>query len=211
MSPTRNNSSADALDPPGFTLVELLIGLFLATILTLAMLLSYTFLVRSLIRSSNQQQLEAQSRRALQMLSQDVHVATDVQTASPSQLTLTVPKVDGQGKVITDGDGKVIPKVVTYTYNATTSTLTRTDPDFNSGTSRSLFPDADDRTHVSNFSFNYLDRQGAQVDASYPLRIKQIEVSGFTVTGGNPLTGTQSSYTGASARWVLRSEHLGPY
>jgi len=184
-------------------MVELLIGLFLSMLLTAAMLLSYTFLVRSLIRSSNQQQLEAQSRKALQMLSQDVHVATDVQTASSSQLTLTVPKVDAQGHAITDGNGNVITKIVTY--NAATGTLTRTDPDFSSGTPLTLL------TGVSNFSFNYLDKQGSQVNASYSLRIKQIEVSNFIVSAGTASTGTQSSYTGASARWVLRSKHLVVY
>ncbi len=70
MSPTRNNSSAGAPDSPGFTMVELLIGLSLAMLLTAAMLVSYTFLVRSLIRSSNQQQLEAQSRRVFRLLDQ---------------------------------------------------------------------------------------------------------------------------------------------
>ena len=200
MSPTRNHNHAFAVRSRGFTVVELLIGLFLAMFLTTAVLASYTFLVRSLIRSSNQQQLEAQSRKALQMLSQDVRMATDVSAASTSQLTLTVPKVDAQGNVMTDGNGNVITKVVTY--NASTGTLTRTDPDFSSGTPLTLL------TGVSNFSFNYLDKQGSQVNASYPLRIKQIEVSGFTTTCGAPSAGTQSSHTGASARWVLRSKHI---
>ena len=193
-------------------MVELLIGLVLAMLLTAAMLASYTFLVRSLIRSSNQQQLEAQSRRAMQILSQDVRMATDVPSASPSQLTLTVPEVDGQGNVIKDGNGNVITKAVTYAYDAAAKTLTRIDPDFNSGTPRSLFPDADGQTQVSNFNFNYLDGQGASLTSPmYPLRFKQIEISGFTVIRGSALIGTLSSYTGVSARLVLRSKHLVNY
>jgi hypothetical protein len=200
-------------------MVELLIGLVLAMLLTTAMLVSYTFLVRSLIRSANQQQLETQSRRAMQILGQDMHMATDVQPASSSQLTLTVPKVDGQGNVIKDGNGNVITKVVTYTYDATAKTLTRTDPDFNSGTPRSLFPDADGHTNVSNFSFNYLDEHGVSlIPPLYPFCVKQIEISNFTVTCGVPIrgtlnyiAGTLTSYTGASARWVLRSKHLVNY
>ena len=72
-------------------MVELMIGLVLAMFLTAAMLVSYTFLVRSLIRSSNQQQLEAQSRRMLQLFTKDVHMATNVPSSSASQVILRLP------------------------------------------------------------------------------------------------------------------------
>jgi type II secretory pathway pseudopilin PulG len=201
MSPTRNNSSAGALDSPGFTLVELLIGLVLAMFLTAAMLLSYTFIVRSLIRSSNQQQLEEQSRRALQMLSQDAHVATDVLSFSlsqdSSQITLRLPN-----------GGSTVDVTYSYAYDtaAGSGTLTRT---VVPGSRLTLLTGIARLPSAQNF-LNCLDKQGLSV-TTYPLGIKQIEVSGFTVTGGNPLTGTQSSYTGASARFVLRSKHLVNY
>ncbi len=221
------------LDPSGFTMVELLIGLVLAMFLTVAMLLSYTFLVRSLIRSANQQQLEAQSRRALQMLSQDVLMATDVPSSSVSHVILRLPN-GSSGTSFFDvayaynanaGDYQVTllmtdgTTTVTLPYTTKAGTLTRIYAYYSSGNPKlkllTLLGDPPDsivaQTRVSNFSFNYLDKQGSLVDASYPLRIKQIEVSGFTVICGNLLTGTQSSYTGASARWVLRSKHLGPY
>ena len=201
MSPTRNNSSADALDPPGFTLVELLIGLFLATILTLAMLLSYTFLVRSLIRSSNQQQLEAQSRRALQMLGQDVRAATSVPSFSlsqdNSQIILRLPN-----------GGSTVDVTYSYVYdtNASSGTLTRT---VGSGSPLTLLTGIA-RLPSSQSFFNCLDKQGLSV-TTYPLGIKQIEVNGFTLTRGTATIGTQSSYTGASARLALRSKHLVTY
>ena len=200
MSPTRNNSGAGVLDSPGFTMVELLIGLVLAMFLTLAMLLSYTFLVRSLIRSSNQQQLEAQSRRALQMLSQDVHAATDVPSFSlsqdSSQIILRLPN-----------GGSTVDVTYSYSYDtaAGSGTLTRTV----SGAPLTLLTGIS-RLSSSQTFFNYFDKQGLLV-TNYPLGIKQIEVIGFTATCGNPRIGTQSSYTGASARLVLRSKHLVNY
>jgi hypothetical protein len=66
------------------------------------------------------------------------------------------------------------------------------------------------RLPSSQSFFNCLDKQGLSV-TTYPFGIKQIEIIGFTATCGNSRTGTQSSYTGASARLVLRSKHLVTY
>lgn len=169
-------------------MVELLIGLVLAMLLIAAMLLSYTFLVRSLIRSSNQQQLEAQSRRVFQMLGKDVHSATDVSAYSASSVALVMPDLS----------------TVTYTYNALAGTLTRTDP---TGSLTLI-------TGVTNFSFSFLDAQGVTLPSpppSSPFCIKQIEVNALTAASGTATIGTQSIFTGASARWVLRSKHLVNY
>ena len=219
-------------------MVELLIGLVLAMLLTGAMLVSYTFLVRSLIRSSNQQQLEAQSRRMLQLFTKDVHMATDVPSSSASQVILRLPNGNSSTSFLDvayafNADAgtyqvtllKTDGTTATYPYTtAKAGTLTRIDYDYSNGTLRvlTLFGaptgPSDAQTRVSNFSFNYLDKQGSQVDTNYPLRIKQIEVNGFTVTCGIPVKGTLSyiagtltSYTGASARLVLRSKHLVNY
>ena len=181
MSPTRNYSSAGALDSRGFTIVELLIGLFLAMLLTGAMLLSYTFLVRSLIRSSNQQQLEAQSRKALQMFAQDVRMATDIPSSS-SQPSHT-PFAQRQQRHLLFRYGlclqcnrRDLPShtshdrrhhTVTLPYTTTAAgTLTRIYADHTSGFLRLSFLRC---SHgVSNFGFNYLDKQGLPVDTIIP-------------------------------------------
>jgi len=175
-------------------MVELLIGLVLAMFLTAAMLVSYTFLVRSLIRSSNQQQLEAQSRRTLQILTQDVHLATDVQTANSSHLALSLPYVHADGSVT----------YYTITYDSTAGNLVRTvsgtpPPNVNSNPLTLL-------TGVSNLSFNFFDQKN--LPATNILGIKQIEVSNFTISSGSAITGTQANYIGASARLILRNNHL---
>lgn len=215
MSPTRNYSSTGALNSRGFTMVELLIGMCLALFLTAAMLLSYTFIVRSLIRSSNQQQLEAQSRKALQILSQDVRLAQNVSNAgtvpydpndaswqimpTPIQVTLYLS--------VPNGTNPSYDYTVKYTYDANGGTLTRTvagtpPPNVNSNTLTLL-------TGVSSFSFNYFDQQN--LPATNTFDIKQIEVSNFTASAGTAITGTQSSYTCVAARLVLRSKHLVTY
>ena len=189
-------------------MVELLIGLFLAMLLTAAMLVSYTFLVRSLIRSSNQQQLEAQSRRTLQMFAQDVRMATDLTSFSTSSTS-------NQTTILTSGVTLLMPdsSTVNYTYTyiypvnnpaAGTGTLTRTA----AASSLTLLTGVIYPT-TQGF-FTYYDKQGLPV-TTYPLGIKQIEVNSFTLTCGTATAGTQSSYTGASARWVLRSKHLVNY
>jgi type II secretory pathway pseudopilin PulG len=220
MSPTRNNSSTGALDSPGFTMVELVIGLALAMILTAAMLVSYTFLVRSLIRSTNQLQLEAQSRRALQIFGQDVRLAIEpVPSFSASQVILRLP----------NGSSSTSFSDVAYTYNANagnyqvtllttdgTTTVTLSYTTTAAGTLTRIYADYSNGnpqlktlmllTGASNFSFNYFDQQNLPTTNS--LGIKQIETSNFTVTAGSAITGTQAIYTCASARLILRNKHL---
>ena len=75
MSPTRNYSRALALGSRGFTLVELLVATSIAMVLIAGMLSSYLFLGRNLVRDTNRQQLEAQSRNMLQTFARDVGVA----------------------------------------------------------------------------------------------------------------------------------------
>ena len=58
---TRNHSAAAALSAQGFSFVELMVAMSIAMVVIAALLSSYTFLGRNLVRYSNQQQLEAQS------------------------------------------------------------------------------------------------------------------------------------------------------
>ncbi len=188
-------------------MVELLIGLSLAMLLTAAMLVSYTFLVRSLIRSSNQQQLEAQSRRVFQMLGKDVHMATDL-TSFSSSSTIGSTTIVTNGVTLLMPDASTVNYTYTYTYTYNPSSGTGTLTRAATGSSLTLLTGVIYPT-TQNF-FTYYDKQGLSV-TTYPLGIKQIEIIGFTATCGNTLIGTQSSYTGASARLVLRSKHLVNY
>jgi type II secretory pathway component PulJ len=192
-----------------------MVAMSIAMVVIAALLSSYTFLGRNLVRYSNQQQLEAQSRRALQLLGQDVRMAQDVSCAgtlpyNPNDAGWrTMPTANQVTLYLSVPNGTNPPYnyTVRYTYDANARTLTRTisgtpPPNITSNPLTLL-------TGVSNFSFNYSDRQ--HLLATNTLGIKQIEISNFTVSAGTAITGTQSSYTGASARLVLRSKHLVNY
>lgn len=218
MSPTRNYSRAPAPGSRGFTLVELLVAISLATVLIGGMLSSYLFLSRNLVRDSNREQLETQSRTMLQAFARDVGVADRVAGAYDSanaikqdsswQTMPTSGQVAFRIGTPNDANGTYYYAVI-YTYDANADTVIRTvssGPDsgpppsnFNANTLTLL-------THASAFSFNYLDR--AANTASNQSGIKQIEVAAFTLTNGSAAAGTQSTFTGASGRLVLRNRHL---
>jgi Tfp pilus assembly protein PilW len=215
MFPIRNHSDAPVPLPAGFSLVEMMAAMSISMVVIAALLSSYTFLGRNLVRDSNQQQLEVQSRKMLQVFGQDVRMAANIPSFSANEVTLRLPS--GSGTSFFDvayafsasagtyqvpllrADGTT----ANYAYTAPTAgTLTRID-----GTNGAVTL----LTGASNFSFRYLDKLGLSVDPTpptYPLRVKQIEVSGFTITAGTASIGTQSQYTGASARLVLRNKHL---
>lgn len=128
----------------GFTLAETLIGMSLAMIVLGAILSSYLFLGRSLTRLSNQQRLEAESRRALATFTQDVRMASGISgTPSNSSLALIIP--DGAATA-----------TVTYAYNSTAGTLTRT---LNSTTTTLA-----SFIQASSFAFRYFDENSQPYD-----------------------------------------------
>jgi hypothetical protein len=179
-------------------MVALSIGAFIIA----GVLSSYTFLGRNLVRYSNQQQLEVQSRRALQMLTLDVHAATGVGSSFSNTL---LPLSYSGGATVTY---TYVPgNSSTGTLGTLTRTVTGTPPTgINNVTPITLLSTI---STVSGFSFNCLDRQGNSVTSSgYAFRIKQIEVGNFTLITGTSSSGTQTAYTCASARLVLRNNHL---
>ncbi len=200
---TGNRSHPTPPRAGAFSLVELMVAMSIAMIIIAAVLSSFTFLGRNLIRYSNQQQLEAQSRRALQMFSRDVQIALDVPAYSSTQLSLTVPKLDAAGNAVLDGSGNVVTKTVAYTFDASQGTLIRVDPDFHSGAPFTLLTGINLPAGTSFFS--YLDQQA--IPATNRLSIKQIDVN-YVAFLGIASAGTQSRYTEASARFILRNKHL---
>ncbi len=75
----------------GFTLGELLISLSLGSVLMAAILSTYLFMGRSMMRTANFQILENKSRVALNYLRQDIQLASKVTAATSTSLTLTLP------------------------------------------------------------------------------------------------------------------------
>jgi Tfp pilus assembly protein PilW len=75
----------------GFTLVEMLIGCSLATVLMIGVLSTFLMLGRSGANVANYSMAETESRHALEELSQDVRMAEDITWNSAQSVTLKVP------------------------------------------------------------------------------------------------------------------------
>ena len=119
------------------------------------------------------------------------------------QFTLSLPYVHS--------DNSVTYYSVTYTYNATApATLVRTvsgTPPPNVTTSAITLLSGISPSGT-NF-FKYLDRYDGI--ASNTLGIKKISIPTFTLISGKAASGTQTTYTTASACIVLRGKHLVTY
>jgi type II secretory pathway pseudopilin PulG len=227
MSPIKSHSRARWPDSRGFSLVELMVAMSLAMMVIAAILSSYTFLGRNLVRYANQQQLEVQSRRALQMFTSDVHMANrvayaydttkDITQDSTWQTLPTSSQVTFRLST-PDASGGTFVYAVTYAYSTAAGTLTRS---VSSGVGSGSPPASFNATSLTLLSglpksgdpggvwagFKYLDSQGWTVTGSnYPFRIKQISMGAFTLTNGTGSAGTQSRLVGASARVVLRNK-----
>jgi prepilin-type N-terminal cleavage/methylation domain-containing protein len=199
----------------GFTLVELLVGMSLALIMMTAVLLSYVFIGRNFTRSlgitsKNQPTIESQGRQAVTYFSQDVRMATGIDTSvnalSASSLTLTVPTSTGT-------------KPIAYYYNSTASAVTLTlitsysttvpaqslvRVDGSTGRAMTL------HTNLLSFTFTYYDASGNPYTTyvNYLSGIKQISIS-FTAQAGSSTNGTLTQvYRGDSARMILRNRRL---
>jgi prepilin-type N-terminal cleavage/methylation domain-containing protein len=73
----------------GFTLVELMVAMSLATIVIAGVLSAYTFLGRNLAKLVSRQQLQAKNQSVFQFLAKDVATATSVVTATDTTCTFT--------------------------------------------------------------------------------------------------------------------------
>jgi hypothetical protein len=163
------------------------------------MISAYVYMGRNLIRYSNQQDSETQIRRTLQMLASDVHSAADVTSFSATQFTLSLPYVHS--------DNSVTYYTVTYTYDSTAKTLTRTvagTPPPNVTRSSLTLLSSVSPSGASLFEY----RDGQDYPATNTLGIKKITLASFTITTGSVSANTQLIRTGASPRFVLRSKHL---
>ena len=148
----RHNRAAGAR---GFSLVELLISLTLVMMLTLALLTSYLFIARGDRSLQNYGEMNAQARKMLEILGQDLRAATDVTNFDAVTLSLTIPA----------NLASTTQEDVTWVYNSVDKTVTRQD---DSGT-ETLARD------VESFSFYYAN--GNNVATTSLIEVKQVQLS----------------------------------
>lgn len=139
----------------GFSLVELLISLTLVMMLTLALLTSYLFIARGDRSLQNYGEMNAQARKMLELLGQDLRAATDVTNFDANTLSLTIPA----------NLASTVHQDVTWEYNSVDGTVTRQD---DSGTA-TLARD------VASFSFYYAN--GNNVATTSLIEVKQVQLS----------------------------------
>ena len=165
----------------GFTLAEVMFSTGLLGIVLLGVLSSFVFVGRNLTRLVNTQQQEVESRRALRYFTQDLSAASQLSTASSTQLTMTKPAAVGSTSV-------------TYTYSSGTGRLTRTQ----GATTATIL------TGLTSFTFTYYTESGNTVTGSVQ-SVKSVEMT-YASAAGTAAIGTQSSYTTVSPRVVMRNK-----
>lgn len=198
----------------GFTLVELLVGVSLALMVMTAVLSTYTYLARNLVRLANQQTLETEARRALAYFAQDVRLATgitDTANISATRVALLVPSSS-------------TINVVTYYYNngaATTVTLNGSNVSLAANSLTRCVYDGSSVTWLtllnnitsSGLSLSYYDSAGTAYAnyTDYLPGVKQLALQ-FSTRLGTNTNGTRApqtaDYQATSSRTTLRNHPL---
>ncbi len=120
----------------GFTLVEVLIGATLGTMILAGVLTTFLFLGRSGMNVQNYNDMESQARKSLELFAEDVRQASAIAWSSSTTVTLTVNTAP-----------------VIYTYDSGAGTFYRRDA---TGT-RALL------TGVTSFTFKAYTITGAEI------------------------------------------------
>jgi len=151
-----------------FTLVELLIGMALASVITLGVITGFTFLGRNMVRIANNSDLQARANIASATLQVDVANAESIDAVSATGMTMTINTDSGTDTVV-------------YVYDANEDEITRTDSNQTYTVLR----------NVTSCTFTYTD-SNANTTAN-PSSVKKIEFDATTATG-NTQSGTFVTY-----------------
>lgn len=165
-----------------FTLVELLIGMTLASVITLGVITGFTFLGRNMVRIANNSDLSSRASIASATIQQDVANAESITAVSSTGLTM----------VVDTGAGS---ETVTYTYSDANDEITRTDP---SNTYVVL-------RNVSACTFTFTDSNSNTTTT--PSAVKKIEFDATTTTGSSG-SGTLVSYELVSPAMIVAGSGL---
>lgn len=113
----------------GFTLVEVMISTTLASFLMLGVISSFLMMGRSGVNAQNYTQLESKARRALEYFSREARLAYGVASYSGTSVTLNIPD--------TSSNRTALKYAVTYTFDSSAGTFSRTGPPIDNPTGTS--------------------------------------------------------------------------
>ena len=140
----------------GFSLVELMISLSLIMLLTLALLTSFTFIARGDRSLQNYGEMNAQARKLLEQLGQDLRSATDVTDFTSTHLTILVPT----------NTTSTTTQDVTWSYDSVGGAVTRQD---STGTSTYA-------RNVETFSFYFFNSGNPSAETTSLVEVKQVQL-----------------------------------
>lgn len=194
--PTEPRRAGGTRPGNGFTLVEVMIGVTLSTLVLAGVLSAFLLIGRTAYRSSNYSELEAQTRRSLQIFGNDVRESSNIHWNSAQSITLSV---------VTAGN---ISTQVTYAYDASTSGATagcfyRVAGDATSTAAPQILM----RNVGADFMFQRfkLEQSGVTDNAATSdLETKLLQVSFRATRSG--VTTVDASQATLSARYILRNK-----
>jgi hypothetical protein len=173
-----------------FTLVEVLIGAILGTMVLAGVMSTFLMLGRSGANIANYSMMETQSRRALEELSQDLRMANNVTWNSPQSITLLVPDT------YTSLASPVTYVSYTYAYDSATKEFYRKAGVASASTPRTILVRS-----VASCVFARFDRLNNAT--TNPLATKRIQLT--LVAERKSQTVAAATNTILSASYILRN------
>ncbi len=178
----------------GFTLVELLLSTSLASVVMTGVLSSFVLMGKNSFNAANYSVMEAESRRALEIFTQEARMADNITWTSANSVTLSV--VSSAGSYL-----------VTYVHNSGSTGATAKTFYRHLGAAGSGSPPQVLVRGVSDFAFRrYKVVNGADFTASNDLETKQLQIALRTVRSGT--TTVNATNAVLSARVVLRNKRV---
>jgi hypothetical protein len=153
---TSRTSARPRADAAGFSLTELLIGASISTFILVGVLSAFLMLGRSGMNAANYAGAEAEIRRGVEELSQDVRMASNLTWNSASSVTLTLVPSNAYS-----GLTGIHTNKVTYAYDSAKSEFYRLPGTATSTSDRLILV-----RNVSECYYERFNRVGAAVSAS---------------------------------------------
>jgi Tfp pilus assembly protein PilV len=174
----------------GFTLTEVMISAGLSVFVLAGILTTFLMLGRSGYNASSYSTMESEARRALEKLSEDARMATNIEWTSNASITLTV----GSNKIIYAYDSSSTGDTARSFYRREVLA---------SGTARPLILVRD----VSEFAFcRYKVLNGVNYTAANDTETKQIQITLRAVRARSTVVAATNAVL--SARIVLRNKKV---
>ncbi len=194
MCRTKAGRPAAARTRRGFTLVEVMAASGLSSVVLMGVLSSFVLLGQNSYNAANYSMMEAESRRALELFTQEARMADNITWNNNYSVTLSVVDVAGSS-------------LVTYAYDDNTTGATARCFYRKTGAATSTSTPLVLVRNVSDFAFRrYKIVNGSDYTATNDLETKQLQIALRTVrTGATTVNATNAVL---SARVVLRNKSV---